>query len=333
MRLQAPRVSQMQFPPISLQQVGGRVAQDVCSHQSHWIHSSSFVGPSRPPPYFKSTEDLLSKFQLLSAYDSYVRPFLPPEDLSPDKGKGKQRDMSPIPDPHLSHINDADDDELDRRKKKTGYKHLIKGTPGKHSTKKDDFLATIMQVPPKQRINIVSFDSVTQRDAFSVGLDGLKGWNVNTLISETPQAREDRRRKKELKKLAKSHPLGSFPQPTSAPLAQTDRAPGPRTTTPKPVPSNTTSRPQMPTAATNTTSTEHTSTDLSQKRGKKREFEESVTITSPLQNNRPATPPASVVNGMNGIRPRPIKKQRVDTQGPAQTRDIPFQQQPTPQGV
>jgi hypothetical protein len=72
-----------------------------------------------------------------------------------------------------------------------------------------------MQVPPKQRINIVPFDSVTQRDAFSVGLDGLKGvslnitlykvltgigdatpqWNVNTLISETPQAREDRRRK------------------------------------------------------------------------------------------------------------------------------------------
>lgn len=32
-----------------------------------------------------------------------------------------------------------------------------------------------MQVPPKQRINIVPFDSTTQRDAFSVGLDGLKG--------------------------------------------------------------------------------------------------------------------------------------------------------------
>ena len=46
---------------------------------------------------------------------------------------------------------------------------------GKHSTKKDDFLTTIMQVPPKQRINIVPFDSTTQRDAFSVGLDGLKG--------------------------------------------------------------------------------------------------------------------------------------------------------------
>jgi len=91
---------------------------------------SPSIGPSRPPPYFKSTEDLLSKFQLLSAYDSYVRPFLPPEDMSPDKGKGKQRDMSPIPDPHSMHINDLDDDELDRRKKKNNYKHLIKGIPG-----------------------------------------------------------------------------------------------------------------------------------------------------------------------------------------------------------
>ena len=167
-----------------------------------WIHLSPSTAPSRPPPYFKSTEDLLSKFQLLSAYDSYVHPFLPPEDGLPDKGKGKQRDMSPVLDAHSVHINDPDDDELDRRKKKNNYKHLIKGIPGsvafayrfnhphsltrltgKHSTKKDDFLTTIMQVPPKQHINIVPFDSVTQRDAFSVGLDGLKGVSpITTLI-------------------------------------------------------------------------------------------------------------------------------------------------------
>lgn len=94
------------------------------------IQLSPLIGPSRPPPCFKSTEDLLSKFQLLSAYDSYVRPFLPPEDMSSDKGKGKQRDTPPIPDPHSIHINDPDDDELDRRKKKNNYKHLIKGIPG-----------------------------------------------------------------------------------------------------------------------------------------------------------------------------------------------------------
>lgn len=34
---------------------------------------------------------------------------------------------------------------------------------------------TLMQVPPKQRINIQPFDLRTQRDAFSVSLDGLKG--------------------------------------------------------------------------------------------------------------------------------------------------------------
>ena len=163
-------------------------------HNRSRIHLPPSLGPSRPPSYLKSTEDLLSKFQLLSAYDSYVRPFLSPEDIPSDKGKGKQRDMSPTPDPQSTHINDPDDDEFDRRKKKNSYKHLIKGIPGsmtlgahsecphsltrptgKHSTKRDDFLATIMQVPPKQHINIVPFDLVTQRDAFSVGLDGLKG--------------------------------------------------------------------------------------------------------------------------------------------------------------
>jgi len=205
MRLQGLRLFQTRFfrtrlSPISSLWVSRRLMPDAWLHTNRfWIHSFPFIGPSRPPPYFKSTEDLLSKFQLLSAYDSYVRPFLPPDDMSPDKGKGKQRDMSPIPQPHSVHINDQDDDELDRRKTKNSYKHLIKGIPGsmtlciqfqpallltrptgKHSTKKDDFLTTIMQVPPKQRINIVPFDSVTQRDAFSVGLDGLKGVGLMT---------------------------------------------------------------------------------------------------------------------------------------------------------
>ena len=44
--------------------------------------------------------------------------------------------------------------------------------------KKDDFLVTIMQVPPKQRNNITPFDLRTQRDAFSVSLEGLKGVRI-----------------------------------------------------------------------------------------------------------------------------------------------------------
>jgi len=50
--------------------------------------------------------------------------------MSPDKGKGKQRDISPVPDTHSTNINDPDDDDLCRRKKKNSYKHLIKGIPG-----------------------------------------------------------------------------------------------------------------------------------------------------------------------------------------------------------
>jgi hypothetical protein len=41
--------------------------------------------------------------------------------------------------------------------------------------KKDDYLSTIMQVPPKQRVKITPIDLKTQREAFTVSLEGLKG--------------------------------------------------------------------------------------------------------------------------------------------------------------
>jgi hypothetical protein len=89
-------------------------------------------GPSHPSPYFSSTEDLLAKFRLLSAYDKYVRPFVDSSehDSSIDKGKGKERDLSPSPEPTTALGNDLDDDENDKRKKKNSYRHLIKGIPG-----------------------------------------------------------------------------------------------------------------------------------------------------------------------------------------------------------
>lgn len=49
--------------------------------------------------------------------------------------------------------------------------------------KKDDYLMTMMQVPPKQRIAITPFDIRTQRDAFSVSLDGLKGVRFISVLS------------------------------------------------------------------------------------------------------------------------------------------------------
>lgn len=48
--------------------------------------------------------------------------------------------------------------------------------------KKDDYLTNMMQVPPKQRINVTPFDLKTQRDAFSVSLDGLKGVRCLVLL-------------------------------------------------------------------------------------------------------------------------------------------------------
>jgi hypothetical protein len=47
--------------------------------------------------------------------------------------------------------------------------------PGKHSLRKDDYLTTIMLVPPKQRSRIAPFDMHTQEDAFTVSPEGLKG--------------------------------------------------------------------------------------------------------------------------------------------------------------
>jgi hypothetical protein len=41
--------------------------------------------------------------------------------------------------------------------------------------KKDDYLSTTIQVPPKHRIKITPFDPKTQREAFTVSPEGLKG--------------------------------------------------------------------------------------------------------------------------------------------------------------
>ena len=49
--------------------------------------------------------------------------------------------------------------------------------------KKDDYLTTMIQVPPKQRNTIHQFDLRTQREAFSVSLEGLKGVRIAFLPS------------------------------------------------------------------------------------------------------------------------------------------------------
>ncbi|KAG6813400.1 hypothetical protein H0H92_011378 [Tricholoma furcatifolium] len=197
--------------------------------------------PPPPPPrsqqtHLASTQDLVTRFNLLPAYDKYVRPHTE-SPLDPllasngmvDKGKGKETDG--VPTPGAPDGPDADDDDPTKEKKqKNNYKHLIKGMPGKHSMKKDDYLTQTMEVPPKQRIQIAPFDSRTQREAFTVSLEGLKGWNPNALILESAQAREDRKKRKEAKRLQKLQAQGVI----AAPVAQ-----------PQPIPASAASRPSI----------------------------------------------------------------------------------------
>lgn len=123
---------------------------------------------------------------------------LPPIPGHVDKGKGRE---VPMPEGDVE-MQDGDEEEgKGDKKKKNNYKHLIKGIPGtflrlcheftlctvhdfgswltfpflgKHSMKKDDYLSTIIHVPPKQRLKIRRFDEKTQEDAFTVSLEGLK---------------------------------------------------------------------------------------------------------------------------------------------------------------
>ncbi|KAF8806988.1 hypothetical protein BYT27DRAFT_7101295 [Phlegmacium glaucopus] len=222
------------------------------------------LGPPPPKQHLASTQDLLSRFHLLPAYNKYVRPSLlpgtdpsnegappstPDASITPgtlDKGKGKEvvhgnvATMGNTPvDMDLGDGGDGDDDDAaggkGEKKKKNTYKHLIKGVPGKHSLKKDDSLTKVMLVPPKQRMRIAHFDSRTQEDAFTVSLEGLKGWNINTLVLESAQAREDRKKRKELKRLAKLQAQQGGPLPQVSTPSQQPPIPSGTTSTASPV--------------------------------------------------------------------------------------------------
>lgn len=375
------------------------------------------AGPTPPRQHLASTQDLLSRLQLLPAYDKYVRPpqssldgpldVKPnlngggntntqlPNPMSPliDKGKGRE-----VPvrggDVDMHDPNDGDEDDVGGKKKRNNYKHLIRGIPGKHSMKKDDYLEKMMLVPPKQRIRIRRFDERTQEDAFSVTLEGLKGWNINTLIMESPQAREDRKKRKEAKKAAKIQvqlaqqsikPMPPISPSTSTHIAQPQPVPimarsisTPKQSvgTPRPGSTSVAARPTVrvgstlprPESAVPKSATPNqeqagtplvvrrgTPMEVDQQRGKKRDREEGPLVNGGNVNVNGALPVVANgyanVNGLpntNGpkqaaislnakagtgnVRPRPIKKQRMDMSGQAREVTAPVQQ-PTPQGV
>jgi hypothetical protein len=103
---------------------------------------------SKSCPYFDSTQELLSRFHLLSAYDKYVRPYSLPVNAENgiqeatlsfvDKGKGKEKEVplldvaSPAPQTPGAGA-DGDDEEGNgkgEKKWKTNYRHMVKGIPG-----------------------------------------------------------------------------------------------------------------------------------------------------------------------------------------------------------
>ncbi|TFK20300.1 hypothetical protein FA15DRAFT_682613 [Coprinopsis marcescibilis] len=179
------------------------------------------AAPPKSKLHLQSSQDLLARLNLHPAYDRYVRPAVLPGDEvgvgatgtpSPgDKGKGKEVDvdMSDVGGggrpPHGLGEGDDDDGPGGKKEKKgkNSYRHLIKGMPGKHSTKKDEYLTNIMLFPSKPWVQITPFDEHTQEDSFTVSQDGLKGWNINALVAESAQAREDRKKRKEAKRLSK----------------------------------------------------------------------------------------------------------------------------------
>ncbi|KAG2149096.1 uncharacterized protein EDB93DRAFT_1240421 [Suillus bovinus] len=317
-------------------------------------YNSVFLPPpaAHPPPqtFLASTQDILGRFNLHSAYDKHVRPSIPSQ-MPPSHAS-----IPPLTPAAL--LPDSDD-----KMKKNSYRFLIKSVPGKHSMKKDDYLTTMMQVPPKQRIPITEFDERTQREAFTVSAEGLKGWNASTLVVESAQAKEDRRKRKELKKLARAQAqglvpggipsaAGTLPPPQVAPSntsqASTQQPPAasqlppihskphaPAVSIPPPAAST---RITTPTSATprsavqNSAVSQRTDTALVGMRGKKRELEDGPALPPNPSVNGTSMPigVAGVRAGSNGVRPRPVKRPRMDIQG--QAREMPMQQ-PTPQGA
>ncbi|KAI0749969.1 hypothetical protein C8Q80DRAFT_658344 [Daedaleopsis nitida] len=321
-------------------------------------------GPPQPPPYFRSTEDLLVRFQLLGAYDKYVRPFASPVAQASATDKGKAKEVLPLPPSSPAALgaaagDEADDDEGGKGEKKhKNYKHLIKAVPGKHSMRKDDSLGRLMGEAPKQKMEIKTFSQKTTREAFSVSLEGLKGWNIHALVAESPQAREDRKRRIPSQPSALPGPTTPSGVPQTPGVAPTPSgaapvAAPPRTTTPRPgsqKPPPTHSQPSQPRgrtpvgigtphsvstptsggappvplpSATSVARAQPETVAAPPPRGVKREREDSGLQ---VNGNIPPQGPDGVKiakAGVAGVRPRPVKKPRLDASGQ------PYQQ-PTP---
>ncbi|VDB95697.1 unnamed protein product [Peniophora sp. CBMAI 1063] len=284
--------------------------------------------PAARPAPLHGAEDLLGRLGLSSAYARFVsEDGLHHGSEGEGKGKGKERERG-----------DDDEEDGDWRRKKS-YRYLIKDIPGRHSLKRpqrrDDGenrsalkdLQDFVLEPEKQIIGITSFER-GERDPWHVSDEPIRQWPLSHLQAESSQAREERKRKKELKKQAKQASAPSTPTTPLAPQQQqaTNNTRGGTPATPA------TAAPPPPLPAPKMA-------------GIKREREPDSLPPRPYINGVPpgpgmvATPNGAgmgggaVRAGVDGARPRPKKKQRVDAQGHARDMQFAAVQQPTPQGV
>jgi hypothetical protein len=122
--------------------------------------ASLMIAPPPPRQHLASTQDLISRLQLITAYDKYVGPpqgsldeslnakmsmdgmntdtqtsGITPNPLSPHVDKGKGREV-PVRggEVDMHDPNDGDEDDVGgkgEKRKRNNYKQLIRGIPGK----------------------------------------------------------------------------------------------------------------------------------------------------------------------------------------------------------
>jgi len=210
--------------------------------------------------------------------------------------------------------------------------------------KKDDYLQQLIQIPPKQKISIVKFDTKTQREAFAVSLEGLKGWNINSLVSESTQAREDRKKRKEMKRLAKAQLMGASAASAYSPGAPNSTSvstPGPTQIGARPILSVTPSGQTSSTAAPPFANTNVMSHNEARPPG--HGFSK---VRTPVPGASPSTPRSGMTPTMNSVAiagqkragvsaelARPAKKPKMESgsHGGSFERSYEMLQQPTPQ--
>ncbi|GJJ08312.1 hypothetical protein Clacol_002523 [Clathrus columnatus] len=341
------------------------------------LHSNAQAGPSnlpspvfpapqplpRPKQYLHCTQDLLGIFGLLPMYDKHVRPHLRSlPDQDPTKSKGKEKELEQDQEREKEKEGEEEGEGGEKKKKKDNYKHLIKGIPGKHPMKKDQYFQDLLKAPPKQKAHIQPFDTRTLLEGFYVTPTGLPSYNKASIEGADPREKEAKRLKRERRRAEKEERQKVLQQQqqqvqTSGSTASTPAVVSsttPRTVgTPVPIVRNLTGTPLTKTKPLNSRSSPHPGTPLAaSSRATPTPTAKPLQATGTMLTT--ASPITSVADSKRGIKreyessqpslrsqlptpesnnqPRPPKKRRLGSGTPQPVPSLPLQQ-PTPHGT